>query len=170
MQPTGLPGSSCADTQSYLRVRHHFPQLAVRPELVAVADEVPGRAEEAAARYGFSTASLDWRDLLTDPRVGVVNLIRHLLGGIDALVADTATFVPQRARPTGATEGHTLAGGGDLGPLENEDYVSSQLRLVSARGSCWRPAGSRWGSRTTTASRCTARGVRWRGTSAGWAS
>jgi len=36
-------------TQAYLRVPHHFPQLKVRPELVAVADEVPGRAEEAAA-------------------------------------------------------------------------------------------------------------------------
>ena len=44
-------------TQAYLRVPHHFPQLGVRPELVAVADEVPGRAEEAAARYGFATAS-----------------------------------------------------------------------------------------------------------------
>ena len=33
---------------------HHFPQLAVRPELVAVADEVPGRAEEAAAQFGFA--------------------------------------------------------------------------------------------------------------------
>src|SRR5436305_12482647 len=30
-------------TQAYLRVPHHFPQLGVRPELVAVADEVPGR-------------------------------------------------------------------------------------------------------------------------------
>jgi predicted dehydrogenase len=235
-------------TQSYLRVPHHFPQLGVRPELVAVADEVPGRAAEAADRYGFTTATLDWRELTTDARVhavsiaapnflhrelgvalaragkhiwiekpvgldaadagavadavrtagvqgtvgfnyrnapavaaareliaggelgpvtharfrlfsdyaahpegalswrferarggrGVlgdlaahgVDLVRHLLGDITALVADTATFVTERARPTGATAGHTR-GGGELGPVENEDYVSSQLRLAS---------------------------------------
>ena len=236
-------------TQSYLRVLHHFPQLPMRPQLVAVADEAPGRAEEAVDQYGFATATLDWRDLAADPRVQVVSvaapnflhreigvglaragkhiwiekpvgleaddaravaaavreagvqgvvgfnyrnapaveaareliaageigtvtharfrlfsdyaahpdgalswrferarggsgvlgdlashgvdLVRYLLGDIDALVADTATFVPQRARPTGATAGHTRASGGELGPVENEDYVSSQLRLAS---------------------------------------
>jgi predicted dehydrogenase len=236
-------------TQSYLRVLHHFPQLPVRPELVAVADEVPGRAADAVRRYGFTTATLDWRELATDPRVravsisapnflhrelgvalaragkhiwiekpvgldaadaravadavgaagvqGVVgfnyrnapavsaardliaggqlgdvtharfrlfsdyaahpdgalswrferarggsgvlgdlaahgvDLVRHLLGDIDALVADTATFVTERPRPAGATAGHARAGGGELGAVENEDYVSGQLRLAS---------------------------------------
>jgi predicted dehydrogenase len=236
-------------TQSYARVRHHFPQLPLVPELIAVADEAPGRAEQAAAQYGFAAATRDWQDLARDPRVQVVSiaapnflhreigvglaragkhiwiekpvgldaadaravadavreagvqgtvgfnyrnapavaaaraliaagdlgvitharfrlfsdyaahpdgaltwryerarggsgvlgdlashgidLIRHLLGDIDALVADTATFVPQRARPSGATAGHTRATGGELGPVENEDYVSSQLRLAS---------------------------------------
>ena len=61
-------------TQAYLRVPHHFSQLEVRPELVAVADEVPGRAEEAAARYGFVTASRDWREVATDPRVRAVSI------------------------------------------------------------------------------------------------
>jgi predicted dehydrogenase len=236
-------------TQAYLRLPHHFPQLGLRPALIAVADDVPGRADEAAAQYGFATATRDWRELTTDPRVravsiaapnflhremgvelaragkhlwiekpvgltsadaravadaarhagvqatvgfnyrnapaveaareliaggglgavtharfrlfsdyaahpegaltwrferarggsGVlgdlashgVDLVRYLLGEIESLVADTAVFVPQRARPTGATAGHTRAAGGHLGPVENEDYVSSQLRLAS---------------------------------------
>ena len=236
-------------TQAYARLPHHFPQLALRPELLAVADEAPGRAEQAAALYGFATATADWRDLARDPRVqavsvtapnflhreigvglaaagkhiwiekpvgltaedaravaaavrsagvqgavgfnyrnapavsvarrlvadgeigrvtharfrlfsdyaahpegaltwryerarggnGVlgdlaahaVDLVRYLLGEIDALVADTAIFVPQRARPSGATAGHTRAAGGEMGPVENEDYVSSQLRMGS---------------------------------------
>ncbi|OJF09699.1 Gfo/Idh/MocA family protein [Couchioplanes caeruleus] len=236
-------------TQSYLRVLHHFPDLSVRPELVAVADEVPGRAEEAVERYGFATAARDWRELLGNPAVqaasigapnflhremgvalarggkhiwiekpvgltaadaravaaavrgsgvqgtvgfnyrnapavaaareliaggelgavtharfrlfsdyaahpdgalswrferarggsGVlgdlaahgVDLLRHLLGEIESLVADTAVFIPERARPTGATAGHTRAGGGELGPVENEDYVAAHLRLAS---------------------------------------
>jgi predicted dehydrogenase len=236
-------------TQSYARIPHHFPQLGVRPELVAVADEAPGRAAEAAAQYGFAGATTDWRDLAADPRIravsvtapnflhreigatlaragkhiwiekpvgltaddaravadavrragvqgavgfnyrnapaveaareliangdlgtvtharfrlfsdyaahpegalswryerarggnGVlgdlaahgVDLIRFLLGDVERLVADTAVFVPERARPAGATAGHSRAAGGQLGPVENEDYVSAQLRLAS---------------------------------------
>jgi predicted dehydrogenase len=238
-----------AHTQAYARVVHHFPQLPLRPELVAVADDAPGRAEEAADQFGFATATRDWRDLADDPRVeavsiaapnflhreigvglaragkhiwiekpvglgtddaravaeavnaagvqgavgfnyrnapavaaarqmiadgelgtitharfrlfsdyaahpegaltwryerqrggsGVlgdlaahgVDLVWYLLGDIDSLVADTAIFVPERARPTGATAGHARATGGEMGPVENEDYVSSQLRLAS---------------------------------------
>ncbi|MER7932152.1 MULTISPECIES: Gfo/Idh/MocA family oxidoreductase [unclassified Streptomyces] len=240
-------------TQAYQRVLHHFPELPVRPELVTVAEEVPGRAEEAAARYGFASTARDWREVAADPRVhavsvtapnflhreigvamaeagkhlwiekpvglsaadagavadavakagvqgtvgfnyrnapavayardllasgelgtvthvrirllsdyaahpdgaltwrykrarggtGVlgdlashgVDLARFLLGEITALAADTAVFIPERARPTGATAGHTLATGGALGPVENEDYVSCLLRFASgARG------------------------------------
>ncbi|MFB8177147.1 Gfo/Idh/MocA family protein [Streptomyces sp. NPDC055966] len=240
-------------TQAYARVHHHFPQLSLRPELVAVADEVPGRAQEAAGLYGFASATRDWRTVAADPRVravsitapnflhreigvamaeagkhiwiekpvgltaedaravadaaakagvqgtvgfnyrnapaveaareliaageigtvthirirlfsdyaahpqgaltwryerarggsGVlgdlashgVDLARHLLGEITSLTADTAVFVPERARPTGATAGHSLATGGELGPVENEDYVNCLLRFASgARG------------------------------------
>jgi predicted dehydrogenase len=242
-------------TQAYARVPHHFPGLPVRPELVMVADEVPGRAEEAAARYGFAATARHWREAAADPRVravsvtapnflhreigvamaqagkhlwiekpvgltaadaravaeavdaagvqgsvgfnyrnapaveaaremvaggeigavtharirlfsdyaahpeaaltwryererggsGVlgdlashgVDLARFLLGEIEALAADTAVFVPRRPRPTGATTGHarSAATGGELGPVENEDYVSCLLRFASgARG------------------------------------
>ncbi|MER6130190.1 Gfo/Idh/MocA family oxidoreductase [Streptomyces sp. NPDC001795] len=240
-------------TQAYIRVPHHFPQLSVRPELVAVADDVPGRAEEAAGLYGFATAVRDWHEIAADPRVeavsiaapnflhreigvamaeagkhiwiekpvgltagdaravaaavdkagvqgtvgfnyrgapavaaareliasgeigtvthvrirlfsdyaahpegaltwryererggsGVlgdlashgVDLARFLLGEIESLAADTAVFIPERARPTGATAGHTRATGGVPGPVENEDYVNCLLRFVSgARG------------------------------------
>jgi predicted dehydrogenase len=240
-------------TQAYARVRHHYPLLALRPELVAVAEEVPGRAEEAVGQYGFATAVRDWRAVAADPRVravsitapnflhreigvamaeagkhiwiekpvglgaadaravadavakagvqgavgfnyrnapaveaareliasgelgtvthvrvrlfsdyaahpegaltwrferkrggsGVlgdlashgVDLARFLLGDIASLTADTAVFVPERARPTGATAGHSRAAGGELGPVENEDYVNCLLRFASgARG------------------------------------
>ncbi|MGW0080954.1 Gfo/Idh/MocA family protein [Streptomyces sp. NPDC003393] len=240
-------------TQAYVRVAHHFPELTVRPHLVAVADEVPGRADEAAGRYGFDSATRDWREIAADPRVravsitapnflhreigvamagagkhiwiekpvgltaddaravadaaalagvhgtvgfnyrnapavataremiaageigavthvrirlfsdyaahpegaltwryerrrggsGVlgdlashgVDLARHLIGEIDSLAADTAVFLPERARPAGATAGHARASGGELGPVENDDYVGCLLRFASgARG------------------------------------
>lgn len=236
-------------SQAYARVLHHFPQLPLRPELIAVADEAPGRADEAVDVFGFATATRDWRELAADPRVqavsiaapnflhreigvalaeagkhiwiekpvgltsedaravadavraagvqgtvgfnyrnapavaaardvirsgelgsitharfrffsdyaahpegaltwryerqlggsGVlgdlashgVDLAWYVLGDIDALVSDTAVFVTERARPTGATAGHTRATGGKLGPVENEDYVSALLRMAS---------------------------------------
>jgi predicted dehydrogenase len=39
--------------------------------------------------------------------------------------------VPERALPTAATAGHARAAGGELGRVENEDYVSGLLRLAS---------------------------------------
>ncbi|MFJ4782249.1 Gfo/Idh/MocA family protein [Streptomyces sp. NPDC088794] len=240
-------------TQAYARVLHHYPRLPLRPELVTVAEEVPGRAEEAAAQFGFASTARDWREVARDPRVRAVSitapnflhreigvamaeagkhiwiekpvgltpadagavadavakagvqgavgfnyrnapaveaarelissgaigtvthvrirlfsdyaahpdgaltwryererggsgvlgdlashgadLARYLLGDIASLTADTAVFIPERARPTGATAGHTRATGGVLGPVENEDYVSCLLRFASgARG------------------------------------
>ncbi|MGW2716872.1 Gfo/Idh/MocA family protein [Streptomyces sp. NPDC001492] len=240
-------------TQAYARVLHHYPRLGLRPQLITVAEEVPGRAEEAAAQFGFASTTRNWRDVVEDPRIQAVSitapnflhreigvamaeagkhiwiekpvglsaadaravadavagagvqgavgfnyrnapaveaareliasgaigtvthvrvrlfsdyaahpesaltwryekerggsgvlgdlashgadLARHLLGDIEALTADTAVFIPQRARPTGATAGHTRATGGELGPVENEDYVNCLLRFASgARG------------------------------------
>jgi predicted dehydrogenase len=240
-------------TQAYARVPHHFPQLTLRPQLVTVAEDVPGRAEQAAEQFGFASTTRDWRDVVDDPRVQAVSitapnflhreigvamaeagkhiwiekpvglstadasavadavgkagvqgavgfnyrnapaveaardliasgelgtvthirvrlfsdyaahpdgaltwryelergghgvlgdlashgadLARYLLGDITSLAADTAIFLPQRARPTGATAGHALATGGELGPVENEDYVNCLLRFASgARG------------------------------------
>ena len=73
--------------------------------------------------------------MLGDLAAHGVDLARYLLGDIDSLVADTAIFVTERARPTGATAGHTRATGGEMGPVENEDYVTSLLRFASgARG------------------------------------
>ncbi|MGY1686549.1 Gfo/Idh/MocA family protein [Geodermatophilus sp. SYSU D00867] len=60
--------------RAHARVGHHFPGLPVVPRLVAVADDVPGRAEAAAAGYGFATATTDWRAVLADPRVELVSV------------------------------------------------------------------------------------------------
>ncbi|KXP06553.1 Gfo/Idh/MocA family protein [Tsukamurella pseudospumae] len=235
--------------QAYTRVPHHYPEGPAVPVLAAVADDVPGRAQVFASRFGAGTAVTDWREILEDPsidavsvtvpnflhrEIGVavldagkhlwiekpvglteadaaavagaaarndrrtavgfnyrnapaveaaraiiadgglgtvtharfrlfsdyaahpdgaltwryqracggngvlgdlgshgVDLVTHLLGDIDALVADTAVFIPERAEPTGATSGHQLAASGVRGPVENEDYLSAQLRLAS---------------------------------------
>ncbi|BBH65877.1 oxidoreductase [Actinoplanes sp. OR16] len=60
-------------TQAYARVRHHYPDLPA-PELIAVADDVPGRAASAARRFGFAASTMDWRELLGDPRIEAVSV------------------------------------------------------------------------------------------------
>ncbi len=66
-----------------------------------------------------------------------VDLGRHLVGEIVDVVADDATFIPERARATGASTGHQhTSTGGPLLPVENEDYVAALLRFDGgARGS-----------------------------------
>src|SRR3954467_13208203 len=61
-------------TQAYARVPHHYPQLPLRPELVTVAEEVPGRAEQAAEQFGFASATRDWREVAADPQVLAVSI------------------------------------------------------------------------------------------------
>jgi predicted dehydrogenase len=61
-------------TMAYTRVLHHYPELTVAPRLVAVADEVPGRPEEAAAQFGFTRPVNDWRAIAADPEVDVVSI------------------------------------------------------------------------------------------------
>jgi len=233
-------------THAYARLPHHYPNLPLRPELVAVADPETDRLDEARDQYGFARAVTSWRDLLDDNSVQAVSitapnflhreigvemaragkhtwiekpvglsaadaravadavagagvqatvgfnyrnvpavahartlieqgqigrptharfrllsdyaahpqgalswrferrrggsgvladlvshgidLIRHLLGEVESLVADTAVFIPERPEP-GGTGSHYDLGGGDLGEVENEDYLGCLLRL-----------------------------------------
>lgn len=59
------------------------------------------------------------------------DLVWYLLGDIESLVADSAIIINERPKPSGATSGHQLATGGERGPVENEDYVSAQMRMAS---------------------------------------
>lgn len=60
-------------TRAYLRVRQHYPDLPA-PMLVAVADDVPGRAAEAVDQFGFASDVADWRTLVHDPRIQAVSV------------------------------------------------------------------------------------------------
>jgi predicted dehydrogenase len=60
--------------QAYARVRHRYPEAAFFPALVAIADEVPGRADAAARQFGAQTAATDWRVLLDDPDIRAISV------------------------------------------------------------------------------------------------
>lgn len=61
-------------SRSYLAAAHRFPDLGVRPELVACADSVEQAAVDGAERHGFASHSTDWREVVADGRVDVVSV------------------------------------------------------------------------------------------------
>lgn len=118
------------------------PAVAAARELIAAGEL--GQITHARCYFlsdyaAHPDGALSWRfqrdrggnGVLGDLASHAVDLVRHLLGEIDSVVADTAIFIPQRAVPSGATSGHQLATGGTRDDVENEDYVSAQLRLRS---------------------------------------
>jgi predicted dehydrogenase len=97
-------------TRAYARVPHHFPQLGVRPQLVVVAEEVPGRAEEAAAQFGFASTTRDWREVAADPRVEAVSItapnVLHREIGVAMAKAGKHIWIE---KPVGLTAGDARA-------------------------------------------------------------
>jgi predicted dehydrogenase len=60
-------------TAAYRRLPEHFPNLGVRPRLLMAAD-VSDERRRHAERIGFETTTSDWRAVVEDPRVEVVNV------------------------------------------------------------------------------------------------
>ena len=82
-------------------------------------------------------AALSWRfqnefsgsGVLGDLVSHAAELVQHVVAPISELVVDRATFIPQRrAALPGAM--HYEKGAGELGDVENEDYVNALLRLA----------------------------------------
>jgi predicted dehydrogenase len=59
--------------RAYQRLAQHWPDLAVRPELVAVADTSAPAAASFARAHGVATYA-DWRALLADPDIAAVSV------------------------------------------------------------------------------------------------
>lgn len=114
-----------------------------------IASGVIGRVTNASFRLlsdyaAHPLGALSWRferDLGGSGVVGDlvshgVDLARFLVGEIVEVVADTATFIRQRPVPSGAASHYAVAEGGELGAVENEDYLGCLVRFVGgARGS-----------------------------------
>ena len=59
--------------RAYARLGQHWPDLAVRPAPVAVADPSAPAAETFARAHGVATYA-DWRELLADPDIAAVSV------------------------------------------------------------------------------------------------
>ncbi len=61
-------------SHSYKQVGVRFPDSEVQPHLVICADDVEARAREARERFGFARSTTDWKEVIADPEVEVVNI------------------------------------------------------------------------------------------------
>jgi predicted dehydrogenase len=97
--------------RAYARLSHHYPDLALRPKLVAVADPADdGRRQDAVAAYGFETSTPDWRDVIARDDVDAVsvtgpNFIHHDV----AVAAAEAGKHVWAEKPAGRNLGETRA-------------------------------------------------------------
>ncbi|WP_437612120.1 Gfo/Idh/MocA family protein [Erwinia sp. V71] len=69
---SGFMGQAHAD--AYRRAALIYPGLAKRPVLYALADQNQALADANAARFGAQKAYGDWRELVSDPSVDVVDI------------------------------------------------------------------------------------------------
>jgi predicted dehydrogenase len=104
-----------------------------------------GRVEHSTVRFcsdysAHPDGALTWRfrnelagsGVLGDLVSHAADLLRYVVADLDEVIAETATFIPDRPEPAGQTFAHTSRGaeGAARLPVENEDYVSALLRLA----------------------------------------
>ena len=70
----GMGWMGAVHGRAYRQVRQRFPDSGLIPELVLCADDVAGRCEEARDQLGFTRMTTDWREVMDDPDVSVVNI------------------------------------------------------------------------------------------------
>lgn len=61
-------------SRSYRTIPDRFHGAGIQPRLVVCADPVEQRAKAAEERFGFARSTTDWRAVLADPDVEVVNI------------------------------------------------------------------------------------------------
>ncbi|MCO5985310.1 Gfo/Idh/MocA family oxidoreductase [Actinoallomurus spadix] len=96
--------------RAYARLPHHYPELGLRARLVAVADTVPARAEDFAARYAPDRIHADWAALLKDPGIDAVSVTAPNAYHRDMAVAAARAGKHQWIeKPVGLTAGDARA-------------------------------------------------------------
>jgi predicted dehydrogenase len=70
----GMGWMGAQHSRSYRQIAERFPGSGIRPRLIICADEVDSRTREARDRLGFERCTTDWRTVVSDPEVEVVNI------------------------------------------------------------------------------------------------
>ena len=63
-----------AHSRSYRNIPVYFPEADLQPRLVTIADTVQDRIDVAVNNFGFEQGTTDWRTILDDPRVDIIDI------------------------------------------------------------------------------------------------
>ncbi len=63
-----------AHSRSYRSIPAYYPEVGIRPQLVAVADTAPDRTALAVDNFGFARGTDDWRTLMDDDAIDVIDI------------------------------------------------------------------------------------------------
>ena len=63
-----------AHSRAYRDIPVYFPESGLRPRLVAVADNMPGRVGLAKENFGFEHGTTDWRELVGRDDIDIVDI------------------------------------------------------------------------------------------------
>jgi predicted dehydrogenase len=70
----GMGWMGTVHSRSYRQIPIRFQDCDIQPRLVICADEVEARAREAQTFLGFERYATDWRQVIADPEVELVNI------------------------------------------------------------------------------------------------
>ncbi len=70
----GMGWMGLVHSRAYRLIADRFPESGLRARLVACADEVEARARQAQERLGFEQFTTDWKHVIADPEIQVVNI------------------------------------------------------------------------------------------------
>jgi predicted dehydrogenase len=125
----------------------HVPVVEYAKELIAAGElgEITHYRGYFLADYAADpNGALTWRYKLDGAGLGVlgdimphsVDMAQNLIGPIESVSAQRETFIRERPEvPEGMGTGHFVVEGGEMGTVENEDYVGGLLRFANgARG------------------------------------
>jgi predicted dehydrogenase len=125
----------------------HAPMVEYAKELIAAGElgEITHYRGYFLADYAADpNGALTWRYKRRGAGLGVlgdimphsVDMAQNLIGPIESVSAQRETFIRERPEvPEGMGTGHFTVEGGEMGTVENEDYVGGLLRFANgARG------------------------------------
>jgi predicted dehydrogenase len=70
----GMGWMGMLHSQSYRQIPYAFAESDIVPRLVICADDVEARAKKAQTVLGFERSTTDWREVIEDPNVQVINI------------------------------------------------------------------------------------------------
>ena len=70
----GMGWMGMTHSRAYRQIEDRFAEDGIGARLVVCADDVQARSDEARSRFGFERSVNDWREVMTDPEVEVVDI------------------------------------------------------------------------------------------------